>query len=223
MTKISKNTFQFLIDLKENNNREWFTANKKRYETAKTEFELFLDQLIVEISRFDESINHVSAKDCVFRIYRDVRFSKDKSPYKVHLGAYITSAKKKTEIHDKAGYYIQLAPGDSMIAGGAYLPQGAWLQAIRQEINYNSEEFIRLLTDGQFSKYFGAIQGEKLARPPKGYAADHPDIELLKHKSFLAMHTCTDKQVLADGFIVHSVAVCKAMAPFNRFLNRSLE
>ena len=112
MSTITKKTFQFLKELKQNNNREWFLENKSRYEEAKKEFETFIDALIAEISKFDRSISHHTAKDCVFRIYRDVRFSKDKSPYKTHLGAHITSAAKKSEIHSRAGYYIHIGPGE---------------------------------------------------------------------------------------------------------------
>ena len=117
MTTISKNTFHFLKDLKENNNRDWFLENKPRFEEAKKEFEIFIDHLIDEITKFDGSIGHHHAKDCVFRIYRDVRFSKDKSPYKTHLGAHITSAAKRSEIHSRAGYYIHIEPGKSFVGG----------------------------------------------------------------------------------------------------------
>ena len=124
MTTISKNSLQFLKELKSNNNRDWFMANKPRYEDARKEFEVFIDALIEQISIFDPSIGHHTGKDCIFRIYRDVRFSKDKSPYKTHMGAHITSAAKKSEIHSRAGYYVHIGPGESMLAGGAYLPQG---------------------------------------------------------------------------------------------------
>ncbi len=220
---ISKNTLNFLAELKENNNKEWFTANKPRYEAAKKEFERFVDALIARIAIFDPAVAHFTAKDCVFRIYRDVRFSADKSPYKTHFGAHVTAAPKKSEIHTRAGYYIHLEPGASMLAGGAYLPESTWLKAIRQEIAYNLEEFNSILNNKDFKKYFGEIEGEKLKRPPADYPADHPAIELLKQKSFLAAHKPSDAQVLADDFLAHCGKVFEALSPFDRFLNRANE
>lgn len=224
MANISSSTLQFLTELKGNNNRDWFTANKARYEAANKEFHQFVDALILEIQKFDPSIAHYTAKDCVFRIYRDVRFSKDKSPYKTHFGAHVTAAAKKSEIHTKAGYYFHLEPGgETMLAGGAYLPEGQWLKAIRQEIAYNTAEFNSILNGKDFLRYFGEIEGEKLKTTPKDYAADHPAIELLKHKSFLATHKLSDEQILSDGFLGHCATVFKALQPFDAFLNRAMD
>ena len=223
MTTISKNTFHFLKDLKENNNRDWFLENKPRFEEAKKEFEVFIDHLIGEITKYDGSIGHHHAKDCIFRIYRDVRFSKDKSPYKTHLGAHITSAAKRSEIHSRAGYYIHIGPGESMLAGGAYLPQGDWLKAIRQEISYNAADLKKILNDEKFKTYFNGMEGEQLKRAPKGYEPDHPEIELLKYKSFLATNKCTDKQVTSKDFLSHSANAFKALYPFDQFLNKAMD
>lgn len=223
MASISKNVLQFLKDLKKNNERRWFHANKARYHQARAEFEAFMDALIGEIARFDKSTAHLQAKDCIFRIYRDVRFSKDKSPYKTHFGAHITSAAKKSEVHSRAGYYVHVGPGESMLAGGAYLPDAAWLYAIRQEIHYNAEEFKSILSGKRFKKYFGTIEGEKLKTAPKGYPPDHPEIELLRHKSFLAVHTLKDSEVLAPDFLKHAASVFGALYPFDCFLNKALD
>jgi len=223
MTVISKETFTFLNDLKINNNREWFNANKGRYETAKKEFEEFIDRLILNIASFDPSIAHFTAKDCIFRIYRDVRFSKDKSPYKTHFGAHITSAPKKSEIHSRAGYYVQIAPGDSFLGGGAYLPQSDWLQDIRQEISYHGNEFRAILSNPDFKKYFGEMEGEKLSKVPRGYNPDHPEIEFIKHKSFLGMSKCEDKLVTSAGFLDHCSNAFRALFPFDEFLNRAMD
>ncbi|MCB0655799.1 MAG: DUF2461 domain-containing protein [Saprospiraceae bacterium] len=223
MTSISKSTFQFLKDLKDNNNREWFQDNKPRYEAAREDFMTFIDALIARISVFDPSIAHFRAKDCVFRIYRDVRFSKDKSPYKTALGAHVSSAAKKSEIHSRAGYYIHLEPGASMLAGGAYLPESGWLKAIRQEIDYNRDEFKQILANPDFQHYFGTIEGEKLKTSPQGYPADHPEIELLRMKSFLASNNCPDKLVTSTDFLDHATKAFQALYPFDRFLNRSTE
>ncbi len=221
MNTISTTTLQFLRELQANNNREWFQENKPRYETAKTEFENFIDALILEIGSFDETIRHQTAKNCVFRIYRDVRFSKDKSPYKTHFGAHITSAARRSEIHSRAGYYIHIEPGSSMLAGGAYLPQSDWLKSIRHEIAFNGDEFRKILAGSDFKKYFGTMEGEKLKTTPKDYPADHPEIELLKHKSFLASHNPGDEVVTGGDFLKHAARVFKALHPFDEFLNRA--
>ncbi len=223
MKTISKKTLDFLIDLKNNNNRDWFQENKKKYDEAMTNFKEFIDALILEIGNFDKGIVHLTSKETVFRIYRDVRFSKDKSPYKTHFGAHITSAVKKSEIHSKAGYYIHIEPGATMLAGGAYLPESKWLKAIRQEIHYNADGLKKILNDNAFIKYFGKMEGEQLKTSPKDYPADHPEIELLKYKSFLATHKCNDSDVLSDKFLKHCATVFKALQPFDNFLNHAVD
>ena len=222
MQKITQPTFQFLKSLKKNNDRDWFKDHKKEYESAKKEFTDFIDALIIEIAKFDKAIAHFTAKDTIFRIHRDVRFSKDKSPYKTHFGAHVSSAPKKSEIHTRAGYYIHLEPGGSMLAGGAYLPEGTWLKAIRQEIHYNADSLKKILADPNFKKYF-VMEGEKLKTAPRDYPKDHPEIELLKQKSFLAVHRCDDKQVLSDDFLKHCSGAFIALYPFDQFLNQASE
>ena len=219
---ISSATFKFLKDLKANNNRAWFTENKPRYETAKTEFEEFIAKLYAEIKTFDDSIGDIEPKKTIFRIYRDVRFSKNKEPYKINFGAHIHPGDKQA-VHSVAGYYIHIEPGGkSMLAGGAYLPQGPWLKAIRQEIDFNGKEFKKIINAKSFKTYF-ELEGEKLKRPPQGYDADHPDIELLKQKSFLAVHHPTDKLVQSADFLKHCKKAFKALYPFDQFLNRALD
>jgi uncharacterized protein (TIGR02453 family) len=223
MALISKNTLQFLRDLKENNNRDWFLSQKSRYESAKSEFELFVEDVLAGISKFDKDIGHFSARDCIFRIYRDVRFSSDKSPYKTHFGAHVTAAAKKSEIHSRAGYYIHIGPGVSMLAGGAYMPQGPWLKAIRNEIADDPESFKRILDSKDFRKYFGKLEGEQLKTAPRDFPKDHPEIELLRYKSFLATHRCTDAVVTSADFPKHCMETFKALYPFDQFLNRVAE
>lgn len=220
---IPKTTLQFLKELKKNNDREWFLQNKGRYQEAHGLFTEFVEDLLKKLAAFDPSVKGVTAGQCVFRIYRDVRFSKDKSPYKTHFGAYITSDGRKTEVHGKAGYYLHIEPGASMLAGGAYMPDGTWLKAIRQEIDYNGAEFRKILAAKKFREYFGELEGEKLTRLPKGYDETHPDIALLKFKSYLAVHQCSDRQVLDKDFSAHCASVFKAMHPLNSFLNRSMD
>lgn len=220
---ISKDTIKFLKDLKKNNNRDWFNDNKPRYQAAHEEFIEFVDSLIAEIVKFDPSIGHHKAKDCVFRIYRDVRFSKNKDPYKTNMGAHITSAAKRSDIHTRAGYYIHIEPGASMMGGGAYMPKGEWLKAIREEIAWEPDELKKILNSKEFIEYFGEMQGEQLKRAPKDYPIDHPQIELLRYKSFLAMHHLDDKTITSKGFLKHAVAVSKALYPFDQWLNKSAE
>lgn len=221
MSNISNTTFKFLKDLKNNNNREWFNDNKKRYEAAKEEFETFIGALITNISKFDAPIGSLEPKKTIFRIYRDVRFSTNKDPYKINFGAHLSSSPSK--IHDRAGYYIQIQPGNSFLAGGAYLPPSAWINKIRQEIDYNTDEFKKILNNATFKKYFGGITGEQLKTAPKGYPKDHPEIELLRYKSYLVSNECGDKVVTSEDFLIHATNVFKAMKPFDDFLNRAAE
>ena len=218
---ISKATYSFLKDLKANNNRDWFQDNKPRYESARAEFEEFITKLHAAICKFDDSIGSIDPKKTIFRIYRDVRFSKNKDPYKTNFGAHIHPGDKQA-VHSIAGYYIHIEPGGkSMLAGGAYQPQGPWLKAIRQEIDYNGKEFKKIINAKAFNTYY-QLEGEKLKRPPQGYDADHPDIELLKQKSFLAVHYPTDKVVQSPDFLKHCEKAFKALYPFDQFLNRAL-
>jgi len=221
MQYISKTTLKFLKDLKANNNRDWFLANKSAYETAKKEFEAFVDNLLINIAEFDPAIGHHTAKDCIFRIYRDVRFSKDKSPYKTHLGAHITAAAKKSEIHSRAGYYIHIGPGESMLADGAYMPKGPWLKGIRNELAHNADGFRKIVNGASFKKYFGTVEGEQLKTAPRDFPKDHPEIELLRYKSFLATHRCKDNTVTAPDFLEHATVVFRALYPFDQFLNEA--
>jgi uncharacterized protein (TIGR02453 family) len=218
---ISEALLAFLKELGQNNNKEWFTENKPRYEEAKAEFEVFITQLFAEISAFDPSISHHKAKDCIFRIYRDVRFSKDKSPYKAHFGAHITSAAKKSDIHTRSGYYIHIEPGASMLAGGAYMPQGDWLKNIRQEIDYNGQDLLNIINSKGFKDTFGQLEGDKLVRVPKGYSEDNPNIELLKMKGFLARNLVKDTDLVKPDFSSQATIVFKELKPLSDFLNRN--
>ena len=217
---ISKQTYQFLQDLRKNNDREWFNANKPRYEAARAEFEKFVGELILHIARFDPAIGALNPKRSIFRIYRDTRFAKDKSPYKTNMGAHLVAFGEK--VHDRAGYYIHLEPGNTFLAGGAYLPPSPWLKAIREAIDEDGDAFQKLLNSAGFKKYFGGLEGETLKTRPKDYPEDHPHIELLKHKSFLAVHQVKDSDAMSPDFLTHAAAVFKALKPFDDFLNNAL-
>ena len=220
---ITKPTLQFLEDLKQNHDRDWFNENKSRYKKAKQEFEQFVDELIQSVAEFDPEIVHQTAKNCVFRIYRDVRFSNDKSPYKTNFGAHITGASKKSELHSQAGYYIHIEPGGSFLAGGAYQPTGKWMKAIRQEIDKNADELKQIINSKSFKNTFGDMEGKKLKTSPRDYPSDHPEIELLRYKSFLAVHNLKDEQILVDDFLKHCTNVFKTLYPFDQFLNNALK
>ncbi|MBM3420717.1 MAG: DUF2461 domain-containing protein [Bacteroidetes bacterium] len=217
---MSQNTVDFLAELSANNNREWFNANKRTYEEARNGFEIFIDNLIRDIASFDNGIGHRTARESIFRIYRDVRFSADKSPYKTHFGAFLSPAVSKTEIHSYAGYYIHIEPnGASILAGGAYMPDSEWLKGIRREILYNGAELSNIISKKEFKSAFGDLEGEKLKKPPKDFPPEHPYIELLKMKSFTAIHTCSDDLVVSDSFGGHCVKVFQTLYSLNRFLN----
>jgi uncharacterized protein (TIGR02453 family) len=160
----------------------------------------------------------LEAKSCVYRINRDIRFSNDKSPYKSHFGAFVVRGGKKNG--DKfAGYYIHIEPGNSIVAGGAYVPPAPWLNAIREKIDEEPERFVKIINNKDFKKYFGEIDGEKLKKAPKGYPNDHPYIDLLRFKSYLVVNNISDELVLSDRYFEHTIDVIKAMKPFNDFLN----
>ena len=177
-------TIDFLKKIKNNNQRDWFEVNKDKYLSAKEEFEIEVEKIIKGVAKFDKSINpDLKGKDCTFRIYKDVRFSKDKSPYKTNMGASISPGGKKSLI---AGYYLHVEPGSAFLAGGAWMPEPETLQAIRQEIDYNPTPLLKILKSAAFKKYFKGLDEEgKLKTAPKGFEKDHPQLELLKNKSFV--------------------------------------
>lgn len=209
--------FDFLKDLKTNNNRDWFQANKKRYDRARQEFEAFVNQLIPVIRIIDPNIDLITAKDCVFRIYRDVRFSHDKSPYKINMGAYIARGGKSSQM---AGYYAHFEPGGSFLAGGIYMPQPDVLKKIRDEIYYKYDDFLKIIHDKEFTKTFGTMDDtEKMKNPPKGYPKDFPGIGVLKFRNFAVMHYVPDELVLGNGYLDHSKNVFQTLYPLNSFFN----
>lgn len=218
MNQIKPPTLNFLSDLKLNNNREWFNKNRKRYDDAKENFETFVQAIINEIVSFDPIMKGLEAKSCTYRINRDIRFSPDKTIYKTHLGAFIVRGGKRNG--DKfAGYYVHVEPGNSMIAGGAYMPPSPWLMAIREKIDEQGNTLLKIISDKNFIKYFGEIEGEKLKSAPKGYSKDHPYIELLRFKSFLAAKIISDKEIVSKECFELFIKASKAMKPLNDFLN----
>ena len=218
---ISSNIFKFLTELKSNNDRNWFTANKLWYQKARAEFESFIAELIEQIATFDPPILRLDAKNCIFRIYKDVRFSKDKKPYKINFGAHLVDTHERP--HDRAGYYIHIEPGNCFLAGGAYMPPSSWLNAIRESIDAHGDDLIKILESASFKKYFDGIDGEQLKTKPRDYSEDHPYIDLLRYKSYTVIHSVSDLDVMSDSFLPYCVNVFKALKPFDDFLNQSIK
>jgi len=219
---LQASTVKFLKDLKKNNNKPWFEKNKQVYLDAKEDIELFVEQVIEGFGKIDADINPLHPKDCTYRIYRDVRFSSDKTPYKTNMGAYLNKGGKKSPT---AGYYMHVEPGRSMAGGGLWMPMAPELSKVRQEIDYNYAEWSKIIGDRNFKKVFpdGLDQEEKLSRPPKGYDDENPAIEFLKLKSFIVTRTFTDAEVQAKSFLKEIIKTFTAMDVFVHFLNRALE
>lgn len=214
---IKKSTFQFLKDLKANNKREWFLEHKDEYQAAKENMVEFIQELIYGIARFDESVLELNPKKCLFRINKDMRFSKDKTPYKINFGAVLLKGGRKI-MHERAGYYLHIEPGNSFLAGGAYLPPSPWLNRIRENIVDDPKTLKKILKSSSFKKYY-ELEGAQLKTAPRGYEKDHPEIKLLRYKSFLAIHRMPDKIVLDPDFIKHATSAFKALKPFDDYLN----
>lgn len=216
-------TIKFLKDLKKNNNKPWFDINRPLYENAKKYYETFIQQVIDKLAKSDETVGGIKAKECMFRINRDVRFAKDKSPYKTNFGAFINKGGKKSNL---AGYYFHLEPGASFVGGGLWMPMPKELAQVRQEIDYCFSEFKKITGAAGFKKTYGEIyQGDdsKLQRVPKGYEADNPAAEFLKLKSFTAMKSIADKELTDPEIIKKSVAALQALQPLIEFINRAIK
>ena len=221
---IQAQTVQFLSALKENNNKPWFDTNRKTYETAKKNFAEVVQELIKSIEIFDKDIEEaqLEAKNCTFRINRDVRFSKNKDPYKTNFGASFNKGGKKA---NSAGYYLQIDSNQCFMAGGIWMPEPDYLRKIRVEIDYNFDEFKNILKADAFKNTFtnGLDRESSTVRPPKGYDETNPAIELIKLKSFTASSVIDSKEILKPNFTDTVLAGFEAMKPFIAFLNRAIE
>ena len=216
-------TVQFLKNLKKNNKKEWFDANRSKYESAKKDVEDLPTAIIKSLSRVDESIAHLQAKDCMFRINRDVRFSKDKSPYKTNMGVYFSKGGKKGI---QGGYYFHLEPGNSFVAGGLWMPMAPELKKVRQEIDYSFDEFNKIIKSKKFKSTFGDLDRSPesaLSRPPKGYDDSNPAIEYLKLKSFIVTAKITDADLTSKSLVKTIVTQFSSLKPLIDFLNRAIE
>ncbi len=212
--------FQFLKEISANNNREWFHEHKEDYKRAQSEFEKLLTAIIQRISLFDESIRGVEVKDCTYRIYRDTRFSQDKTPYKTHFGGYINAKGKKSE---HCGYYIHLETGNCMLAGGSICPSPPILKALRQSIYDNIEEFRGIVEDPEFKKYFPKIGEAHLKTAPKGFPKGFEYIDYLKCKEYTVSHYVPDNFFSSPEFLDKVEDVFRQMKRFADFTNYTID
>jgi len=218
----TKNILQFLNELKTNNNREWFAENKNWYESVKKDFEQISKDLIIEISKFDEEIKHVEVKDCVFRIYRDTRFSHDKTPYKTHFGVYIATAGGRKS--QRAGYYLHLDPAGCFVGTGVWCPQPELLKALRQSVYDNIEELNEIRSKPDFKQHFTSFfEDDKLKTVPRGFPKDFPDAELLKLKHYLVECKLDESILDSNDFVPKVAEIFKTAFPFNMFLNYTVD
>lgn len=220
---LQSSTLKFLKDLKKNNNKPWFDAHRKEYEEAKTDFANFIQQVIDKYAKNDPSIKLLAAKDCMFRINRDIRFSKDKTPYKTNIGAYINRGGKKSLY---GGYYFHCEPGQSFVGGGLWMPMPPELNKVRQEIDYNFPAFKKIITSKKFKSVYKDLSRDKeyvLSRVPKGYESTDEAAEYLKLKSFVSLTTLKDADLTSKNLLKKTVDAFEALQPLIHFVNEAVE
>lgn len=215
---LKKSTFEFLRNLESNNNRDWFQANKAEYDQAVKNFADFVNELIKRISVFDTALIGVDAKQSVFRIFRDVRFSKDKSPYKTNFGAFMAPGGRKSGL---PGYYIHLDAWDSFLAGGSWCPEPEALLKTRNKIAEETDKFFSIIRDSEFNKAFGDLSpvDQKLVNVPKGFPKEHEAAEYLKYKNYIASRKIKQSDFSKLDFMEKQFQL---MTPLNLFLRNAL-
>jgi uncharacterized protein (TIGR02453 family) len=213
---------RFLSALSENNNREWFAENKSWFESVKKQFDGLSKELILKIAEFDEDIKNVEAAECVFRIYRDIRFSHDKTPYKTHFGVFIASAGGRKS--QRGGYYLHLDPAGCFVGAGVWCPQPNLLKALRKSVYDNIDELNEIRHEAKFAKLFtNFFEEDKLKSVPAGFPKDFPDAELLKLKHYLVEYKFDEKLLDSENFIAEIAQIFKTAYPFNKFLNYTVD
>jgi len=221
---IHSSTVSFLKELKRNNNKTWFDNHKAEFLSAKNDFESFVQEIIKVISAFDNDIKDLQAKNCTFRINRDIRFSKDKTPYKTNMGASFNRGGKKSIF---GGYYFHLEPGrKSFVGGGLWMPDPIALKKLRQEIDYCFPEFQKIISNPSFKKQYNNLEmneGQMLVNVPKGYDKENPAASFLKLKSFVATKNISDTLLTNSGLLKETAKAFEALMPLVKFMNRSLE
>lgn len=219
---LQSSTLKFLKDLKKNNNKPWFDKNRKRYEEAKADFLQFIQAVIDAYSKKDKTLSGIKAKDCMFRINRDIRFSKDKSPYKSNFGASINKDGRKA--FSSAGYYFHLEPGQCFVGGGIYQPMPDELKKVRQEIDYNLNEFKKIISSRKFISVYGDLDKSKeflLSRVPKGYEPGNPAADYLRLKSYIAFVKFSDADLTSKTLLKKTTDAFTVLHPFIEFINKS--
>jgi len=219
---LQSSTLKFLKELKKNNNKLWFDAHRKQYEAARNDFEVLIQAVLDKHSKNDPDLKGLTAKKCMFRINRDIRFSKDKSPYKTNLGASMDKGGKKSGL---AGYYFHMEPGKSFLGGGIWMPQPDFLRKIRQEIDYCFDEFTKILSAKKFKTLYKELYiGEdvRLTKVPQGFEKNNPAAEYLKFKSWLVLADIDDSTLTSKDLLNKTVDAFCVMQPFVKFLNRPL-
>ncbi len=210
----------FLRELTENNDRVWFQDHKERFDALRHSFAGTVQELINRISRFDPDVAGLEAKDCVFRIYRDIRFSPNKLPYKNYFSAYIAKGGRKSLY---GGYYFHVEPGNILLSGGIWMPEPKLLKMLRQDIYDQIDEFTAILENPAFKQVFPALEGEALTRMPAGFPADSPYGDILRHKDFCVMSTQPDCFLSGADWLDRAAETFRLLLPFNRFLNYTVE
>ena len=210
---------QFLSELSENNNREWFQQNKTWYDESREKVLFLTDVLISEIGKFDASVRGLRPQDCMFRIFRDVRFSNDKRPYKTNFGSFICKGGRKSM---NPGYYFHLEPSGCFVAGGIFMPPAEPLRAVRSYLAGHAEEFMEITTGPDFKASFPEMYDDRLKTAPKGFPKDHEHIDLLKYKSFIFSQNYNDKQVKSKNYVENMVNAFRLVSPVNQFLYQAL-
>lgn len=217
---LAKETVDFLKKLDKNNNRDWFNANKDAFVKANDNVIAVTEDLLGRIAKFDLLVSGIDPKSCVFRIYRDVRFSQDKSPYKTNLGAFVAPGGKKAML---PGYYFHVQPSMFFSAAGKHMPDPSELLKIRNAIVADTKGFLKIVEGKKFRERFGEMHGERLVKPPKGFAADHPAIEYLKLKSFTVGENFSEKEAVSTAYPKMLADSFKAAYPFVEFLRNALK
>jgi uncharacterized protein (TIGR02453 family) len=217
VNSISKPTFNFLSALKAHNNRTWFNDHKEDYQSAHAEMVAFAESLIAEMNTHDV-LETTSGKKSLFRIYRDIRFSKDKTPYKAHFSGSMVRAGKLR----RGGYYFHVEPGNCFIAGGFWGPNANDLRRIRQEIDLDAAPLRALITAPDFTKAYGSLQGEQLKTAPRGFAKDHPEVDLLRYKQMIVTRNFSDQEAMKPGFAKKMSDAFQPMRPFLDFMSEVL-
>ncbi|MEO5995754.1 MAG: DUF2461 domain-containing protein [Chitinophagaceae bacterium] len=216
-------TIKFLKDLTKNNNKSWFEEHRSSYESARKDFERFVETILKDYSSKDEDLLSLTTKQCVFRINRDVRFAKDKSPYKNNMGASINRGGKKSIF---AGYYFHCQPGESFVGGGLWMPMAPEVKKIRQEIDYCFDEFKGIVESRKFKSVYSALDAREeysLVNIPKGYEKDNPAADYLKLKSWIAMRPLTDVDLTSKGLGKKVIDSFETLKPLVKFVNRAIE